>query len=380
MMLVRSVLAAVAMLPFGCATVPPARGIVSAEDPAAGETGPAAGAMPLVEDEEVLRVSPEMEAFLDRHVPRRANRASRLRQLTRAILDTRILGLRYDETTRTAAETFRAAQGNCLSFATMFVAMARRAGLEAHFQEMETPPDWTLRGDALVLNRHVNVVVGLGRAGDHVVDFDLEGFRASDDRRRIPDTRALAHHDNNLAVERMQAGDASTALRYLRRALRRDPSFSPAWTNLGILHVREGRFSHAEAAYLRALAEDRHDHVAMSNLASLYERTGDRDRAAAFRRRVTDHRNRNPYYRYQVARDALAARDYDTAIRHLRYAVGRRKHEDRFHFLLGVSYLGKGDEAAARKWFARAERIAATDALQRRYAAKVGSLLPPLRR
>jgi Flp pilus assembly protein TadD len=377
MKIVHAVLVATAALPAGCAGLPPARWTVPADEIVVDHPADPA-AVPLVEDGAVLRVSPEMQAFLDRHVAPGASRQSRLRQLGQAILDDRSLGLRYDESTRTAAEAFRARRGNCLSFSTMFVALARRAGLPAFYQEVDTPPDWTLRGDVLVLNRHVNVLVDLGRAGQQVVDFSPDGG-ARYDRRRITDRRALAHHDNNMAVERLQARDEGTALRYLRRAVGRDASFAPAWTNLGILHLREGRPAHAEAAYLRALQADPGHLVAMSNLATLYEQTGDGERADAYRRRVARHRDGNPYYRYQLAREAVAAGDYDTAIRHLRYAVARRPREERFHALLGVSYQGKGDEKAARTWFARAERISAADSARRPLAPKLGSLVPSRR-
>jgi len=42
-----------------------------------------------------------------------------------------------------------------------------------------------------------------------------------------------------------------------------------------------------------------------------------------------------------------------------------------------MSYLKKGDPKAARRWISRAEEVAATDALKRRYASKMDILLPP---
>jgi Flp pilus assembly protein TadD len=378
----RSVLACLAALSFGCATMrpDPGRTAVSVDELLAGAPlGATPSAAPPVAADEVLLVNPEMQAFLDRHVARRASSASRLRQLARAILDTKSLGLQYDETTRTAADTFRARRGNCLSFSSMFLAMARGVGLRAHYQEVDIPPDWTLRQEVLVLNRHVNVLVEVGRDGAQVVDFNLDGFRSSDDQRRVSDARALTHHDNNLAIEHMQAGDAATAFLYFRRAVHRDPSFSPAWTNLGTLYLRKGHTAHAEAAYLRALRADGRDLVAMSNLVNLYDRTGDHERAAGYRRRVSTHRNRNPYHRFQLARDAVLAGDYDAAIGHLEYAIGRKRNDDRFYFLLGLSHLRRGDAKTARKWFSRAERLASSDVVKRRYARKVGTLLPPPR-
>ncbi len=333
----------------------------------------------LVDEEAVLAVSAEMQAFLNAHVARRADRVARLRQLAYAIVDEGRFGLKYDETTRTASETFRTRRGNCLSFSNMFVAMARRVGLDVGYQEVDVPPDWSFKDDTFVLNRHVDVRVDLGKEGEHVVDFNMDDFKTAYERRTISDARALAHFYNNMAVERMQAGDTASALLYFRRATGHDPLFSPAWTNLGILYLRKGHPDYAEAAYLQALKADGGDLVAMSNLASLYEGRGDQERAALYRSRVTDHRQRNPYYRLQLAREAFEAQDYDAAIHHLHYAIRKKKNEDQFYFLLGMSYVKKGDQQAARRWLSRAEEVAATDALKRRYASKRDILLsaPP---
>jgi Flp pilus assembly protein TadD len=362
----------------GCASVPgkPDRVAITRSELLAGAPlGVERDSPAIAEEEDVLAASAEMRAFLDAHVAHMAGRVPKLRQLVNAIINEGTFGLEYDETTRTAAETFHARRGNCLSFSNMFVALARHLGLDARFQEVDTPPDWSLRDDVFVLNRHVNVLVDLGREGERVVDFNMDDFKASYDRRTVSDARALAHYYNNVAVERMQVGDTAAALLCFRRAIRNDPSFSPTWTNLGTLYLRRGLTTHAEAAYQQALGADEGDLVAMSNLASLYERLGDQKRTAMYRSRVIDHRDRNPYYRFQLAREAFLAGDYDTAINHLKYAVRKNKNEDRFYFLLGLTYMRKGDEQAARRWLARAEETAATDSLKRRYSSKIDMLL-----
>jgi Flp pilus assembly protein TadD len=374
----RAALACLATLVLGCASAPARRGgtgITLDELRSGAALGAEPASSALVDEAAVLAMSAEMKAFLDAHVARGADRVSRVRQLAGAIVDESRFGLKYDETTRTASETFRTRRGNCLSFSNMFVAMARGVGLTADFQEVDVPPDWSFKDDTFVLNRHVDVFVDLGKEGEHVVDFNMDDFRTTYDRRRISDARALAHFCNNMAVERMQAGDTMSAFSYFRRATDHDPLFSPAWTNLGILYLRKNHPDYAEAAYLQALKADGGDLVAMSNLADLYERRGDQSRAATYRDRVRDHRQRNPYYRFQRAREAFQAQDYDGAISHLKYAVHARKNEDQFCFLLGMSYLKKGDRDAARLWLTRAEDVAATDALKRRYSSKIDILL-----
>lgn len=338
--------------------------------------GAAEAPAPIAAEPVMLAVSAEMREFLDTHVDRRGSGKVKLHHLVSAIIDSGTFGVKYDDTTRTASETFRLKQGNCLSFSAMFVALARDVGLDARFQEVDVPPDWTLDNDTFVLNRHINVFIDLGLAGTRVVDFNIGDFRSSYPMRRISDARALAHYHNNLGVERMQAGDTAAARSLFRRAIVEDDrAFAPAWTNLGTLYQRNGHSAHAEAAYLQALKAGGWDLVAMSNLARLYERSGDQDRAAAFQEKVVYHRMRNPYYRYNLARDALAAGDSNAAIGHLKYAISRRASEDQFCFLLGVTYLRQGNQGAAQHWFARAKELAATDALKYRYSSKIDALL-----
>ena len=276
----------------------------------------------LVDDKDVLAVSPEMEAFLAAYVQGGSNEFLRFRQLAFAIINENTFGLEYDEKTRTASETFRLRRGNCLSFSNMFVAMARAAGLDAEFQEVDIPPAWTFRDDAFVLNRHVNVVVDLGTYGVQAVDFNIDDFKTSYDRWTIPDSRAKAHFYNNMGVESLNAGDTARALAYFRRALvDHDRRFAAAWTNLGILYLREGHPDDAEAAFLQALSVKPKDLVAMSNLANFYENHGQPEQAEIYHKKVTQHRQKNPYYRYYLARELFLSGDYDEAIKHLRYAI-----------------------------------------------------------
>lgn len=365
-MWVRSSLTCLAAFALGCASAR-INGNGVAVTPDALLSGTALGAaqdeVVAIAADEVLAVSPEMRAFLDRFVNARATPQVKLRQLTRALIGADSFGLVFEGTTLTASETFRLRRGNCLSFSNLFVAMAREAGLDASFQEVDVPPDWTLEDDVFLLNRHVNVRIDLGTLGDHVVDFNIDDFRGSYDTRAISDARARAHYYNNIGVEHMRRGAIASALVCFRTAIREgDSRFSPAWTNLGTLYLREGHPTLAEASYLQALRVDNGDAVAMSNLARIYERRGDVERTDSLRRKVARHRNQNPYYRYQLAREAYEAGDSEGAIRHLRYAIRRKPAEGRFCVLIGMSYLRQGDVKLGTRWLSRAERLAVTGA------------------
>ena len=140
------------------------------------------GASPLVaraefEDlsaQDMLEVTSDMAAFLDRWVDDTLTEQSRLKSLLRSIIDEDRFELVYDDKTRTASETFRDRRGNCLSFTNMFVAMARYLELDASFQEVDIPPDWSTAGHALLLSEHVNVFIDLSQYTDRVVDFNTE--------------------------------------------------------------------------------------------------------------------------------------------------------------------------------------------------------------
>ena len=328
-----------------------------------------------MESRTVLALSDEMRQFLDDNVNPGATDVFKLQQLIDAIMGKTTFGLEYDENTRNAAETFRLQLGNCLSFSTMFVALARSVGLKANFQEVDIPPDWSMRKDVFVLNRHVNVTVDLGAAGTHVVDFNISEFKSTYDVDTISDKRAIAYFYNNMGVERMQDGDIVEAVAFFRHAIvETDRSFSPAWTNLGTLYRKYGHYPHAEAAYLQALRADKRDAVAMSNLVRLYEKIGDPDKAENYQKRVDEHRMHNPYFRFSLAREAFFDRDYEAAIKHLKVAIREHKNDDEFYFLLGLCYLMSGDEKEARKWTIKAEEVAATDEARRRYSTKIETL------
>ncbi len=329
-----------------------------------------------IESGAVLAISDEMREFLKENVNPGGTDIFKLQQLVDAIMGTKNFRLEYDENTRTAAETFRLRKGNCLSFTTLFVSLARGAGLKADFQEVDIPPDWSTRKDVFVLNRHVNVNVYLGASGTRAVDFDVGDFKSTYEVDTISDNRAIAHFFNNVGVERMQAGDIVDAFAFFRRAiLETNGDFSPAWTNLGLLYRKGGHDDYAEAAYLQALKADRVDVVAMSNLVRLHEMRGDTEKAQKYRKKVDQHRMRNPHLRFSLAREAFENRDYDTAIEHLKHAIRKQKDEDEYYFLLGMCHLMKGDEEKARRWLAKAEKEAATDEQKSRYSTKIEALM-----
>ena len=324
---------------------------------------------------DILELTPGMITFLNNHVGDEDNRYARLRLLLFAVIGEGQFDLVYDDSTRTAMETFRDQRGNCLSFTNMFVAMARYVDLDASYQEVKIPPDWSLSGHSFLFSQHVNVFIDLENDDPRVVDFNMANFNVNYERRVISDQRARAHYFSNMGVQYMLAGDTALAFANFREGISEDKSYSPAWVNLGILYRREGYPDYAEAAYLKAVEIDRFNLVAMSNLSSLYYEQGHTELAEQYRGQVESHRMRNPYYRFQTAQADFVNGDYDAAIKNLKYAVRERKNEGSFYMLMSLSYLMKGDREAAQRWKKKAEEVTEQAADRQKYNSKYEMLM-----
>jgi tetratricopeptide (TPR) repeat protein len=324
---------------------------------------------------DILEMTPEMKAFVDSYVGDANNRFARMRRLVHAVVGDGNFDLVYDDKTRTAQETFRDARGNCLSFTNLFIAMARYLNIQAKYQEVDIPPDWSLVGESFLFSQHVNVLVDLGVGLKRVVDFNIYDFQISYERRTISDTRARAHYFSNIGVDHMLSGETALAYANFRQALVEDITFSPAWINMGVLHRKENHPNYAEAAYKQALEIYQFNLVAMSNLANLYVEEGKVELAQQYLDKVRLHRMRNPYYRYQLANSAFIDGDYKTAIENLDYAIAKRKDEDRFYFLLSLSYLMSGEKEKAQRWMKKAEQVAEQSENQLKYGHKLDMLM-----
>ena len=363
-----------------CATVPESDSVLGTIDVTPGmvlEASPLGRGLEDVDFSQLdlLEMTPEMIAFVDSYMDGAQNRYARMKRLVYAIIGDGNFELVYDDKTRTAKETFRDARGNCLSFTNLFIAMARHVEIHAEYQEVDIPPDWSLVGESFLFSQHVNVLVDLGVGLQRVIDFNMYDFQVTYDRRTISDARARAHYFNNIGVDHMLNGDTTRAYINFRQALAEDNRFSPAWINMGVLHRREKYPNYAEAAYKQALEIYQFNLIAMSNLANLYQQEDKSELAEQYLERVQSHRMKNPYYRYQIANTAFIDGDYQSAIKNLNYAIGKVEDEDRFYFLLSLSYLMSGDKEKAQRWMKKAEEVAQENTNRQKYSHKLDLLM-----
>ncbi|MFU8763499.1 MAG: transglutaminase domain-containing protein [Haliea sp.] len=229
---------------------------------------------------DLLALTPEMREFVARYAPRGGGARQRMLSLHEAVKGQGTLGLAYDPfADGTAASVFRTGAANCLSFAHLFVALAREAGLDARYQWLEVRPEWTRVGERVAVRLHVNVMVRMPSGEQFMVDIDPLQSRDIAASRLLEDADAAALDLNNIAMEALARGDLEAAWIGLARALQLSPGLPLLWVNLGAAYRHAKQLEEAEWALFQALAIDRGDRSAMNNLVVLYGQMGrDADR------------------------------------------------------------------------------------------------------
>lgn len=311
-----------------------------------------------VADLDVHAVSPAMEAFLQRYVSTANRLESRVWNLVWATTDRSVLPFKYTPNlTQTSVETFSSQAGNCLAFSNMLVAMARSQGLQAWYQEVEIPPNWSSTNNTVLVNMHINVLV---RGGDDEWVVDISGDNVNSPRkiRRISDRDALAQHYNNLGAEALIDEDLARAYGYYAKAIETVPNLPYLWSNLGVVYSRNGQNEDARQAYLKAMNIDPGHAVAASNLFLIYERQGDLDAARQLQARVDRHRRKNPYYLYQLSSQAAEQGRYEESTAMLQKAIKINETEYRFYYELARLQALGGDLKAAQLSLDRATELA----------------------
>ena len=343
------VLGVAAALMLGCASPQ-----VSRPPPALQHHGPVVE----VDDVDVLAVSPGMEAFLARYVLPYNDPDMRLNLLIMAVTDPGVLGFHYqDDRTLTAAEAFDSRSGNCIGFANLLIAMARRAGLEAGYQEVSLEPEWSSQGDTLLVAKHINVVVR-SRNRAFMVDTSGQKFKPDDRRRFMNDREARALYYSNLGAEALLDNELHRAYAYLTRAIETAPRMPDPWNNLGVVYARNLQMREAEQMFLTAHAIDGKEYSALANLYELYMAGGDLASASRLEKKVENYRARNPYYLLKMSEDALAETRYEESFDLLERAIEMKDDEHLFHFALARTQYLTGKTVAAEISLDRARALA----------------------
>jgi Flp pilus assembly protein TadD len=330
-----------------------------------------------VPDVELIGVSEEMRAFIRREVGETGISSVKFRRMFRGLTREGYFNANYlADSTRTAADTFQRKTGNCLSYTSMFVALAREAGLDARFQIVDVPPNWDADSGYLIRYTHVNVVLkgfryDKANGSEFSVDFNDVLPEPEYSRREISDAEATALYYANRSVHYLRAGSGREAFAHLKKAIHVSPQNSDLWINLGALYAKEDALEQALSAYQVALALDPRNRGAISGLGRTHQLLGNVEEAEYYNEQVKRYRQKNPFFHFAIAQAEFENARYQSALDSINTAIDLKYRNGRFHFLKGLTQYKLGDTESAQVSFRRADRFGNYRDLKQRYVSGV---------
>ncbi|NQX88788.1 MAG: tetratricopeptide repeat protein [Halioglobus sp.] len=314
-----------------------------------------------VSSPDLLALDSAMTEFVRRYTQDVSRDRARLITLHSAISGAATLGIRYDpQSDGTAQEVFHRGTANCLAYASLFVALAREAGLNANYQWLDISPAWTRDGERVAVRLHINVVVKVGRNEQFMVDIDPLQSRDIAGSRQISDRDALALYHSNSAMRALSAGMTEAAWLQAARALQLSPATAHLWVNLGAIYRSNGQYRAAERSYLYALQLDPQELSAMNNLVVLYKLEGRNEARAYWEEKLVRYRDANPFYHAWLGDEAAESGEWRKAVSSYQRALGLLPGDSRLLGALGRGYEQLGEVSLATGYVQRAIEAAQT--------------------
>jgi tetratricopeptide (TPR) repeat protein len=337
-----------------------------------------------VSAENIFKLNPAMQQFLDREIRKQSRIHSDQRALYMALYDEGKLRLRYDSSyTRNASDTFDTRSGNCLSLVIMTAAFAKEMGLKTTYQKVFLEEEWSRAGELYFSSEHVNIVLGqkklsmsIDNAGSEtmVVDFLQRGEAENLRSIEIDENTVIAMFMNNRAAEALARKDFNQAYWWARAAIKADNQFSAAYNTLGVIYMRS---NHAEPAYRAltvALSLNPKSLVTMSNLAQALNNTDRVAEAKLLNQQLLDLQPHPPFHYFQLGLAAMNRNDYIEAKSLFKRELKRAPDYHEFHFWLGLAHFRLGEIADAEKELNLAKQNSSNQQDHALYAAKLNHL------
>ena len=311
----------------------------------------------VIDAEGVFTLSDDMRRYAAAELQASARTRDPRHALIDALYSRSQLGLSYDASvTRSAAESYAARAGNCLSLVIMTASFAKHLGLPVSYRSVLVDDLYTRHGDLYMASGHVNLVLErlpsrslfvAQRTSALTIDFlpqeELRGHRS------VP----LAEHTivsmfmNNRAAEALTQGRLDDSYAWAREAVRQDPEFAAAVNTLGVVYMRAGHLRQAEAA-LRAVLVREPDHVsALSNLVLLLQRAGRQDESQALGERLAQLQPNPPFHFFDLGRKAMNEGDFRRARQLFARELRHQPDQHEVHFWAAQADLRLGDAAGA---------------------------------
>ena len=325
---------------------------------------------------DLLALNDDMRAFLGRYVG--GDKRQRLHTLHSALRSPAMVGITYDSTVHgSAIDAFERGSANCLTYAHLFVSLARAAGLDARYMLFTLRPEWTRHGERVVRSQHVNVLVKLPSGESYLVDIDPVSRGKVASAEQISDRRAFALHHGNLAIDALLQNRHADAYAQAVRSLQLGGDIDYLWVNLGAIFRQTGQNGAARASYMTALDIDADSRPAMNNLVVLSHAENRPEQAAHWEAKVARHRMENPYYHFWLGERAEREGDWRQAVKHYRRAIALKGTDGEFYYRMARLYRSLERYPESRRYARLAVERARLTGDRNRYEGFLKSLADP---
>lgn len=332
----------------------------------------------------IFAVDDAMRAYLHHEIAAARKGADPRRALFEALYRRDRLQLDYDAAiTRTAAETFAARAGNCLSLAIMTAALARELGLAVTFQLVDVDERWSRNGTLYFSSNHVNLALERRSIGGNginhysttagaplVVDFMPAPEEARIKAQPLAERTVVAMYFNNRAAELLAAGHVDDAYWAARQAIHADPGFLTAYNTLGVVYRHHGDVAAAITVLRYALERASDNTTYLSNLAQTLELGGHAQEAALLRARLQLLAPYPPFHFFNQGQQAMAQADYRRARSLFERELARMPDNHELHYWLALALLGLQEPRAAERHLQLAIAYSTSRDTHDLYAAK----------
>ena len=324
-----------------------------------------------------LEITPDMETFLQaQNISASSTDTRKIDALLHGLFGPDWKDFAYvPSLTLAPEEAFRSKKGNCLSFAMLFVTLARALGMEAVFNEVDKSPSWTMEGDIVVESGHINIMVE-SEGRNNIVEWD-DAYKdfASLVIHPVSDERAFSHYFNNLGIQALSEKDYPRARALFEKALEIDSTNADAWQNYGVYWVHQRIMDKAEQAFLEGIKVSDKRSSLYFLLSKFYEHQGDKNRARSYLKKGERHAKKNPFYHFNKAMEAKKKGDEQLVLKSLETAIQKLPEYHLFHYELAHCYyrLGKTDEW--REAIEQAIRYAESPEIRQKYQAEENRIM-----
>lgn len=332
-------------------------------------------------EKEVFSIDEEMKMMVKNKLLIESDPIERAKKLLNHLFAQEYVNLAYEsDANLTATQTYHSSTANCMSLTIMAYVLAKEAGLDVEFQDIDVPEYWVRNGQYNMVTGHVNLLVKKP-IDDNVaiywgvktlqIDFDPYILKKSFPKTVVDKATILAMFYTNKGAQAMVNGQYTTAYAYLKKATEVAPLFSSSWSNLGILYRLVENYSLARKTYQYTLTLDPNNLTVLSNFAMLMKKEGLTNEAYLLEKKLHNKRAKNPYYHALLADEALYKGELNIAKQYYKSAIKLNNKVHEFYYGLAKVYYQLDEYPKARIALNKAITLNKARTTEQQYVAKL---------